>query len=113
MKNIFLIASGCIFLLFAYFQLNDPDPIRWVPIYLLPAILAFKELLMPSKAEFLFGLSIGYLVAAVLQWPPAFEGFLFGEMKMRSLNIELARESGGLLIAALALFLYSKLTDIE
>ncbi len=109
MKNYFLYTLTAIFILFAYFQLNDPDPIRWVPVYLIPGFLAFKETKKPTNTHFFLGLTLGYLIAAVLQWPPQFEGFLFGEMKMRSLNIELARESGGLFIAAMALFSISKL----
>ena len=111
MKNIFTILMGLIFLLFAYFQLNDPDPIRWVPIYLLPAILAFKNTISETSSRFLYGLAIGYLITSVLQWPPSFEGFLFEELKMRSLNIELARESGGLAIVALSMALLGRMNN--
>ena len=48
-------------------------------------------------------MATAYLIGAVLQWPPAFEGVFWGEMKMHSLNIELARESLGLAICALAM----------
>lgn len=32
-----------IFILFAAVQYNDPDPLLWIPIYLFPAYLCFKE----------------------------------------------------------------------
>jgi len=32
-----------IFILFAVVQYNDPDPYLWIPIYLYPAYLCFKE----------------------------------------------------------------------
>jgi hypothetical protein len=94
-KKIIIALLLAIYLLFAYFQLNDPDPERWVPIYGLAALIDRK----PRYYVF-FTMAVGYLIAAYLQWPPQFEGFLFGEMAMRSLNIELARESGGLVICA-------------
>lgn len=103
MKNIIFVILGLIFLLFAYFQINDLDPVRWVPIYLLPAFLSFWRLKNRGNSGFFYGLAIGYFITAMLQWPPEFEGFLFEELKMRSLNIELARESGGLAITALAM----------
>jgi hypothetical protein len=43
------------------------------------------------------------LIGGILQWPPEFEGIFFGETAMRSLNIELARESLGLGICALVM----------
>jgi Transmembrane family 220, helix len=104
MKKIVFIIIGLVFLLFAYFQLNDPDPIRWVPIYLLPVFLCFWKMNGNGNKQFFYGLAVGYLVASILQFPPQFEGFLFGEMQMRSINIELARESGGLAIVALAMW---------
>jgi Transmembrane family 220, helix len=95
-----------IFGLFAYFQLNDPDPQYWVPVYLIVALACFSVFIKKTPHTFVFWVMAGaYLVAAIMQWPPQFEGFLFGEMQMRSLNIELARESGGLLISSLSLVL--------
>jgi hypothetical protein len=100
-KKIITALLLAIYLLFAYFQLNDPDPERWVPIYGLAALACLSVLIDRKPHYYVFWvMSIGYLVAAYLQWPPQFEGFLFGEMAMRSLNIELARESGGLVICA-------------
>jgi len=39
----------------------------------------------------------------VSQWPPHFEGFLLNEVGMKTMNIELAREAGGMLICAVAI----------
>jgi Transmembrane family 220, helix len=97
---------GLLFLLFAYFQLNDTDPQYWVPIYGLVALACFAvtfKLAPPAGVYWI--LTIIYLIAAVKQWPAKYEGFLFGELQMRSINIELAREAGGLAIAAVSLFI--------
>ena len=101
------IIAGLVFLLFAYFQLNDPDPERWVPLYLVPAIMSYKAL--DSRLPWwVFGLlTVVYLIGAIAQWPPQFEGIFFGEMQMRSLNIELARESLGLCIVALVMGVFA------
>lgn len=102
MKIIFLIL-GLVFLLFSYFQFNDPDPEIWVPIYLIAALACYMALrnLWPSWVFLV--MAAAYLVGAILQWPPEFEGVFWGGMKMRSLNIELARESLGLGTCVLAM----------
>ena len=103
--KILIIIFGLIFLLFSYFQFNDPDPQIWVPVYSAAALacyMAHREL-WPSWVFFV--MAAAYLVGAVWQWPPAFEGVFFGEMEMKSLNIELARESLGLGMGALAMAL--------
>lgn len=108
MKKVITIILSLLFVLFAYFQLNDLDPIVWVPAYLIPAAVIYFY----PEVKFLNGLAVGYLVAAALQWPPEFEGFLFGEMQMRSMNIELARESGGLAIVAIGLLIRSRIENL-
>jgi hypothetical protein len=47
---------------------------------------------------------------AFKQWPPQYEGILFGEMQMRSINIELARESLGLAICSVGLCIMAYIT---
>jgi hypothetical protein len=103
----FSILSGLVFLLFAYFQLNDPDPERWVPLYLVPALGCFWAF-HRSLSWWLFALvALVYLIGAVLLWPPEFEGIFFGEMEMRSLNIELARESLGLATVSIVMGVFA------
>ena len=113
LKKALSLSLTLLFALFAYFQLNDPDPETWVPIYGLAA-LACLSVFIDRKPHFYVFLVMGvaYLVAAYNQWPPQYEGVLFGEMKMRSLNIELARESLGLVICAAAMGLMGWFTKI-
>ncbi|WP_439556659.1 transmembrane 220 family protein [Dyadobacter sp.] len=97
-----------IFVIFAYFQLNDPDSGLWIGIYSFAALACFMSIrdLWPSWVFYVLGAA--YLIGAVFQWPAEFEGIFFGETQMRSLNIELARESLGLGISAIVMFVIGK-----
>ena len=94
---------GALFLLFAIFQYNDPDGVLWMGIYGIAAAIsvgvAFNRVIMPI----LIAAGVAYLVGAIAQWPPVFEGF--GDT-MHSLNVELARESAGLFLCFLVMLLY-------
>ncbi|GAB3727911.1 transmembrane 220 family protein [Spirosoma lituiforme] len=100
MRKTISIIFGLLFVLFAAVQYNDPDPEVWVPIYGLAAIACFMAYGGVGRWWFFVGMAIMYVVAATYQWPPVFEGFLFSEVGMRSMNIEMAREAGGLAICA-------------
>ncbi len=103
-KKIVTVFFLIIFLLSAAVQYNDPDPERWIAIYGLAALACVSVLIDRKPHAYVFWImAVGYLVAAYFQWPPKFEGFLFDEMKMRSLNIEEARETGGLVICAVGM----------
>ncbi|MBU1822115.1 MAG: transmembrane 220 family protein [Bacteroidetes bacterium] len=94
---------GLLFLLFSYFQLNDPDPQIWIPVYSAAALACYMGYRGLWPGWVFYGLAAAYLIGAVIQWPPEFEGVFFGGLEMRSLNIELARESLGLGICALVM----------
>jgi hypothetical protein len=100
MRKLVAIVFGLLFVLFAAFQYNDPDPEVWVPIYSIGAVACFMAYANVGRWWFFAAMSLVYLIAAYYQWPPVFEGFLFNELGMRSVNIELAREAGGLAICA-------------
>lgn len=104
----FKIIFALIFMLFAYFQFNDPDSTIWIFTYSAAALACYMSInnLWPSWV--FYALAAGYLVASVFQWPPHFEGIFFGEAQMRSINIEEARESLGLLICALVMVILGK-----
>ncbi|CCH00944.1 hypothetical protein FAES_2935 [Fibrella aestuarina BUZ 2] len=96
-----------LFVVFAAVQYNDPDPQVWVPIYGFAALACLLAVVgfggRPVPSWFYWLMTVVYLGAAISQWPPAFEGFLLNEVGMKTMNIELARESGGLAICALAM----------
>ncbi|QMW00257.1 transmembrane 220 family protein [Spirosoma foliorum] len=103
MRKILLITFGILFILFAAVQYNDPDPQIWIPIYGVAAIACFMAYANVGE-WWVFAILGGiYIGAAVYQWPPKFEGFLFSEVGMRSMNIEMAREAGGLAICAIVM----------
>lgn len=106
--KLFKIVFGLIFILFSYFQLNDPDSAIWIFTYSIAALACYMSLrdLWPSWV--FYAMAGGYLIAAVLQWPPQFEGIFFGETQMRSINIEEARESLGLGICCLVMLVLGK-----
>ncbi|MCX6215388.1 transmembrane 220 family protein [Spirosoma sp.] len=110
MKKTFAVIFGLLFVLFAVFQYNDPDPEVWIPIYGFAAVACFMAYFGVGKWWFFVAMAILYIVAAVYQWPPVFEGFLFSEVGMRSLNIEMAREAGGLAICAAVMAVLAVLT---
>ena len=55
--NFFNIFFILVFILFAAFQYNDPDPYLWIPIYLYPAVLCYLEIKQKSinKMAYLAG----------------------------------------------------------
>lgn len=107
--NLTKIVSLLFALLFVYFvvvQYNDPDPQVWMPIYgiAVAACLSIYFAKAPRAYVFLV-MAVAYFFASYQQWPPQYEGVFWGEMKMRSINIELARESLGLSVCGLAMLI--------
>lgn len=110
-RRILIWSSILLMLLFAFFQWNDPDPYLWIPIYLLVAFLGYRKLdgkdtkMTTGVAAFI------YILWGISMFPPQWEGVMLNEMGMKTLNIELGRESLGMLIAALLLLLYTFLNN--
>lgn len=99
-----------LFVLFAAVQYNDPDPQVWIPIYAFAAMACVMAYAGLGRPWFFTLIALVYAGAAIWQWPPAFEGFLLDEMGMKTVNIELAREAGGLAICAVAMLTMAWLT---
>lgn len=109
MRKNLAIVFGLLFTLFAALQYNDPDPQVWIPIYGFAALACLMAYTGMGRPWFFILMAMIYVGAAAYQWPPIFHGFAFGE-GMRDMNIELARESGGLVICAVAMGLMAWLT---
>ena len=94
-----------LFLWSAYLQLNDPDPVLWIVIYLVAAIASL--LFAFNKLNFLlaFVLAIGSVIGAILNWPESFEGITFNDMSHK--NIEEGREALGLLFCGFIFMVYA------
>ena len=95
-----------LFLLFVAVQYNDPDPQVWMPIYGLAVMACLMAYARTGQPWFFWGMALIYAGAAVYQWPPVFEGFWLNQTGMKSMNVELAREAGGLAICAGAMALF-------
>lgn len=106
MRYLAIIFTLC-FLLSAFVQLNDPDPAVWITLYMVPALVSALFLKTRLNSYVYLSLAVLYFAIAIYQWPPEFEGFLFGEVQiMRNMNIELARESGGMALVGIAMLIF-------
>jgi hypothetical protein len=103
-----------LFLAFVLVQYNDPDPLRWMVIYgatalisLIAAVSRINFVIPALVALIALGWSL-FLAPDVIGKVSIPE--LFESVKMKTTAIELGREFGGLLIAAVwLLFLSFKL----
>jgi Transmembrane family 220, helix len=103
--SLFRVASGfmaAVFLFAAAVQYNDPDPVRWMAIYGLAALVCGLALAgrLPRLAPIVVGLAA--LIWAATIAPGVVGrvsvGDLFESFTMKSQPVEEAREMGGLLI---------------
>ncbi|MGL4630138.1 MAG: transmembrane 220 family protein [Leadbetterella sp.] len=109
--KVFQIILIVIYSLSAAVQYNDPDPYIWIPIYLLPVAMIYLNIKAKISRDTFLWTAFIYFLWAVNQFPPAWEGLMFNTMGMKTLNIELARESLGLGMVGtglIALFLVKK-----
>ncbi|MGI9205324.1 MAG: transmembrane 220 family protein [Woeseiaceae bacterium] len=103
MKAIFIIL-GALFLYMAYIQLNDPDPLYWIAVYVGTAEVALAKALGKSS-EFWTTILIGAVAAGLIVAAPGLIDFVAaGDLAMindmaNASYVEPAREFGGLLIA--------------
>lgn len=86
-------------------QYNDPDPYIWIPVYLLPVYLLYRNMNGQGSKFHYFIIGLLYLLWSANQFPPEWEGLMVDSMKMKTLNIELGRESLGLGLCTVFLWL--------
>lgn len=97
-----------VFALFTYWQLNDPDPILWVPVYATAVYTSLQAMRGKTNPELLIVLFSLSLFAGLQLWVEmtAWEGFLTDGLSMKTHNQELAREAVGLWIASASFALF-------
>ncbi len=97
-----------VFALFAYWQLNDPDPILWVPIYAVATYASIQAFRNKTNSELLIVLFVLSATAGLQIWSEmtAWEGFLTDGLSMKTINQELAREAVGLWIASFSFVIH-------
>ena len=102
------------FLVFAYLQLNDPDPIVWIPIYGVMAIICVLAMFQYYPRAVLFSLVIFYTLYSFFYIPGVKEWLaqddksqLFSNVaKMEHPFIKESREFLGLMINVAVLVVY-------
>ncbi|MCS4436095.1 transmembrane 220 family protein [Aquiflexum gelatinilyticum] len=108
MKNFpkyFFIFWSIVFLLFAYWQVNDPDPQIWVSVYLLAAIFCGLAVMGKHPLIPLGIIIVASIIGAVYFYPTSVSEWVNYELENKDLTMktqesEEARETFGLLIIA-------------
>ena len=104
-----------VFILFAFVQFNDPDPVIWITIYALVAAISLLGNFRVIPRKMIYTLFFGFLIYAgyhflyfidFLQIEDKNE--LFGEMVYEKPYLEGTREFLGLVLAAFALLFQLK-----
>jgi len=90
---------GILCVVSAVLQYNDPDPLMWIVIYGIAALLSFGFAL--GRIAFMVLLLSGFsaLVAGGIIFPEEFQGFEIGKGHIK--NIEQGREAVGLFIVGM------------
>lgn len=102
------------FIAFAALQVNDPDPVLWILIYGVMAVVSVMAIFDFYNRKLLIALAVLYVVYMMILFPGVSEWFrqddksvLFDDvMKMEYPYIEESREFLGLLICQLVLTTY-------
>lgn len=101
----------------AVIQLNDPDPLYWIVVYVFVGVVPAAKVFGLQSAK-LTWVASGMVAAGLLVAMPGFIDYLSsgdfasigGEMMIDKPYVESAREFGGLLIAAFTLLIYQRWT---
>ncbi|WP_235297715.1 transmembrane 220 family protein [Portibacter marinus] len=100
---------GLLFLLFAYFQWNDPDGLKWIFYYLIVSLLSFATAFKKNKELYIYITIVAtfiwmtFLLPGTIAWIRDGMPTIVESMKASSPYIELVREFLGLLIALITL----------
>ncbi|MEO9893785.1 transmembrane 220 family protein [Aurantibacter sp.] len=103
--KIFAWIYGILSITSAVLQYNDPDPLLWIVIYAIAALVSFGVAL--NRVSYLLPLIFGVLgvLGAIYVYPETFEGFEIGKGDIK--NIEEGREAFGLIIMSVAMFFFA------
>lgn len=108
----FLLAA--LFLVFAFVQINDPDPLIWILIYGAMAVVCVMAIFAYYPLRFMIALLVAYMgysfayINGVSEWmKQENKAALFDDVaKMEHWYIEEAREFLGLMICIVVLVIY-------
>jgi hypothetical protein len=102
------------FMAFAALQVNDPDPVLWILIYGVMAVVSVMAIFDYYNKKLMIGLAVLFAVYMIILFPGVSEwlrqedkSVLFDDvMKMEYAYIEESREFLGLLICVVVLTVY-------
>jgi hypothetical protein len=102
------------FLVFAFVQVNDPDPVIWILIYGIMAVFSIMAIFEFYPKKFLIAVLVLYVLYSFVYIPGVAEWLRQGNKaalfdnvaKMENLYIEESREYLGLLICVIVLVFY-------
>lgn len=92
-----------LFVLFAAVQYNDVDGWLWILTYLLTAFMCFRAVRGRGDKLSFLALATLLLLWGINIYPPEWEGVMLNTAGMKTLNIELGRESLGLFICSFSM----------
>ena len=103
------------FLVFAFVQVNDPDPVIWILIYGAMAVISIMAIFQFYPKKVIIGLLVVYVLYSFVYMPGVLEWLrqdnkvlLFDDLaKMQYPYVEQAREFLGLLICIIVLSFYT------
>ncbi len=103
------------FLVFAFVQVNDPDPVLWILIYGAMAVISIMAIFEFYPKKVIIGLLVVYVLYSFVYMPGVLEwlrqdnkALLFDDFaKMQYPYVEQAREFLGLLICIIVLLFYT------
>jgi hypothetical protein len=102
---------AALFLLFAGWQYNDPDPHIWFPLY---SIVAICFIIKNIRKQVLYLILIPYIIFACTYIPDFIDWIkndmptITGSMKASNPEVEFMREFFGLILCTIALIYRSK-----
>ncbi|HXH20322.1 MAG TPA: transmembrane 220 family protein [Chitinophagales bacterium] len=104
--NFLSLAFALLFIGFAAVQYNDPDRLVWIYAYLLPAYISFSAFRNRFNKGLIAAVALAAFSGAVTFFPYGhFEGIALKD-GMKTIEIELARESLGLGIVFIGMLMH-------
>jgi hypothetical protein len=102
------------FLVFAFVQINDPDPVIWILIYGAMAVISIMAIFNFYPFKVMIGLVVLYIAYSIVYLPGVLEwlkqddkSLLFDDVaKMQYPYVEQAREFLGLMICIVVLVIF-------
>lgn len=104
-RKIFYWLFIVLFIAFAAVQYNDDDGWLWMLTYLLTAFMCYRAMNRQGDRFSFIAIATVFALWGLNQFPPEWEGVMLNTAGMKTLNIELGRESFGLFFCSAAMLI--------